>query len=129
MRDKRRSFTTTQKNEILYQQNNLCAYCKCELDPRTTQFNHDDPWSSDGRTITQNGSAMHRDCHAVIHHNDRLLKQNDIGRPKPSKNKSNINGGISNDEYDMWDKLYGENKARELDDYIKRLKDVGKEFR
>lgn len=129
MRDKHRNFTTTQKNEILYQQNNLCSYCKEELDPRTTQFNHDVPWSCEGRTITQNGSAVHRDCHAIIHHNDRLLKQNNCDITTTSKRKSKTNGGIRDDEYDFWSELFGENKARELDERMKKLKDVGKQFR
>jgi hypothetical protein len=74
-RDTRRSFTTPQKNEILYQQNNLCAGEDCNhkrLDPRTTRFHHIKPWSEKGRTITTNGAALCPGCHEIVHHYKRL---------------------------------------------------------
>lgn len=73
-RDKRRSFTQTQKNQIRYQQNDKCAICHKPLDPRTTQYDHKKPWADKGRTITANGRALHADCHAIKTHNDRLKK-------------------------------------------------------
>lgn len=50
-KDTRRSFTQTQKNEILYQQDNKCASSLChhkKLDPRATEFDHKKPWASGG---------------------------------------------------------------------------------
>ena len=52
-RDSRRTFTITQKKEILYQQNNKCAICHRKLDPRAIEFDHGKPWADGGRTITQ----------------------------------------------------------------------------
>jgi hypothetical protein len=73
-RDSRRSFTQTQKNEILYQQNNKCAKCHKKLDIRIIQYDHIKAWADTGRTITQNGAALHPDCHALKTHIDRVKK-------------------------------------------------------
>ncbi len=73
-RDKRRGFTQSQKNEILYQQNNKCAICHKPLDPRTTQFDHKKAWADKGHTVTRNGRALHAECHAVKTHKERLKK-------------------------------------------------------
>src|SRR3989337_3857429 len=62
-KDSRRSFTTTQKKEILYQQDNKCAKCHEKLDPRAMHFHHEKPWGSGGRTITANGRALDAKCH------------------------------------------------------------------
>lgn len=91
-RDRRRSFTVTQKNEILYQQGGYCAGTWCghsRLDPRNTHFHHDEPWSVGGRTITQNGVALCPNCHGIIEHKNRL-KRLDKGRERPQRNKSPI---------------------------------------
>lgn len=73
-RDTNRTFNQTQKNEILFQQDNNCAVCHKKLDPRTTDFDHKKPWASGGRTISVNGRALHVDCHRIITHNTRLKK-------------------------------------------------------
>jgi 5-methylcytosine-specific restriction endonuclease McrA len=75
-KDTRRSFTDTQKKEILYQQDNKCARCHKKLDPRATQFDHRKPWASGGRTITENGRALCSDCHDIVSHNQRLKRVN-----------------------------------------------------
>ena len=62
-RDRRRSFTKTQKNEILFQQDGKCAVCHNKLDPRATEFDHKKPWASGGRTLTVNGRALCANCH------------------------------------------------------------------
>ncbi|MBT0159379.1 HNH endonuclease [Candidatus Bathyarchaeota archaeon A05DMB-2] len=71
-KDKRRSFTSTQKKEMLYQQDNKCARCHKKLDPRATHFHHAKPWASGGRTIVINGRALCADCHEIISHKERL---------------------------------------------------------
>jgi hypothetical protein len=73
-RDTRRAFTTTQKNEILYQQNNKCAKCREDLDPRVAEFDHIEPWAYRGRTVTRNGAALCPNCHRLKTHHDRLQK-------------------------------------------------------
>ena len=73
-RDANRAFNRTQKNEILFQQDNKCAECHGKLDPRATEFDHEKPWASGGRTITVNGRALHADCHKIITHRHRLEK-------------------------------------------------------
>jgi nitrate/TMAO reductase-like tetraheme cytochrome c subunit len=73
-RDANRTFNQTQKNEILYQQDNKCAECHRKLDQRTKEFDHKKPWASGGRTITVNGRALHADCHKIITHKNRLKK-------------------------------------------------------
>ncbi|MFH1473339.1 MAG: HNH endonuclease signature motif containing protein [Candidatus Aenigmatarchaeota archaeon] len=73
-RDKRRSFTRSQKNEILYQQGNKCAICHKPLDPRDIEYDHKKPWASGGRTITINGRALCGSCHNKVSHKTRLKK-------------------------------------------------------
>ena len=80
-KDSRRSFTSTQKKEILYQQDNKCARCHEKLDPRTIHFHHKKPWSSGGRTITTNGRALCANCHEIVSHED-ILKGVDKRREK-----------------------------------------------
>ena len=74
VRDTRRSFTRTQKNEIIYQQNNKCARCHKKLDPRAIEFDHKRAWAAGGRTITVNGRAVCGTCHKIITHEGRLKK-------------------------------------------------------
>jgi hypothetical protein len=81
-RDTRRAFTSTQKNEILYQQDNKCAICHEKLDPRAKHFHHEKPWSSGGRTITQNGRALCANCHEKETHKERLKKVDKKRRKK-----------------------------------------------
>ncbi len=74
-KDSRRSFTATQKKEILYQQDNKCASSLCrhkKLDPRATHFHHEKPWSSGGRTIISNGKALCAECHEIVSHKQRV---------------------------------------------------------
>jgi len=87
-RDSRRSFSATQKKEILYQQDNKCASSIChhkKLDPRAIEFDHKKPWASGGRTITENGRALCPECHKIITHNERLRKT-DKKRPTRDSN-------------------------------------------
>jgi len=87
-KNSRRSFTRTQKNEILAQQDNKCAICHKPLDPRATHFHHIKPWSSGGRTITVNGAALCPNCHAIITHKERLRKVNRKKKKKKAKPKT-----------------------------------------
>ena len=73
-RDKRRAFTQTQKNEILYQQGNKCAMCHEKLDPRAIEFDHCKEWSASGKTTIKNGAALCRTCHGIKTYNSRLKK-------------------------------------------------------
>lgn len=86
-KDARRLFTQTQKNEILYQQDNKCASSEChhkKLDPRTIEFDHKKPWASGGRTIKENGRALCGNCHKIITHKQRLKKIDKKRKPKKS---------------------------------------------
>lgn len=74
-RDKKRSFSITQKNEILYQQDNMCGKCNHKLDPRAIEYHHRKPWAAGGRTITVNGLALCPKCHKIIAHEERLKEQ------------------------------------------------------
>jgi 5-methylcytosine-specific restriction endonuclease McrA len=73
-KDIRRSFSPTQKKEILYQQDHKCARCHKKLDPRATHFHHEKPWSSGGRTKTANGRALCASCHEILSHKERLKR-------------------------------------------------------
>lgn len=75
-RDKRRTFSQTQKNEIWSQQNGKCAECGEKLDPRSTEYDHKKPWASGGKTTVKNGRAVCRNCHGKISHNTKLKKVN-----------------------------------------------------
>jgi nitrate/TMAO reductase-like tetraheme cytochrome c subunit len=81
-KDTRRSFTSTQKKEILYQQDNKCARCHKKLDPRATHFHHAKPWASGGRTIVVNGRALCADCHEIISHKERLRQVDKKRKPR-----------------------------------------------
>lgn len=71
-RDSRRSFSQTQRKEILYQQNNKCARCHKTLDPRDIEYDHKKPWAAGGRTVTVNGRALCGSCHKIVTHEHRL---------------------------------------------------------
>jgi hypothetical protein len=93
-RDTRRAFTKTQKDEILYQQNNRCAGNDCnhkKLDPRAIHYHHIKSWSESGRTITTNGAALCPTCHAISHHKENLKKVDK--KPKKTSNNSFGFGG------------------------------------
>lgn len=81
-KDSRRSFSPTQKKEILYQQDGKCARCHKKLDPRATHFHHEKPWASGGRTKVVNGRALCADCHEIISHKDRLKRIDKKRKPK-----------------------------------------------
>lgn len=77
LRDTRRTFATTQKNEILHQQDGRCAGIHChhrKLDPRAIYFHHGTAWASGGRTIVQNGYALCPLCHKLATHKQQLRK-------------------------------------------------------
>jgi 5-methylcytosine-specific restriction endonuclease McrA len=73
-KDSRRSFSSTQRKQILYQQDNKCARCHKKLDPRATHFHHAKPWSSGGRTKVENGRGLCASCHEILSHGERLKK-------------------------------------------------------
>lgn len=81
-RDSRRSFSPTQKKEILYQQDYKCAKCHKKLDPRATHYHHKKPWAFGGRTKVVNGRALCADCHEITSHKDRLKR---IDRKRKTK--------------------------------------------
>lgn len=74
VRDKRRTFTATQKKEILYQQDNKCAICHTKLDPRAIDFDHIKEWSATGKTTIKNCAALCPTCHRVKTHNSLVKK-------------------------------------------------------
>lgn len=94
-RDPKRRFTQTQKKQILFQQNNLCARCHDPLDPRAIEYHHKKPWAEGGRTISTNGMAVCPKCHAIITHEHSLNKQEmglkKVNNANKSKNCTNNN--------------------------------------
>jgi nitrate/TMAO reductase-like tetraheme cytochrome c subunit len=90
-RDERRAFNTTQRKEILHQQDNRCArnLCHKRLDPRDIHFHHDKPWASGGRTITENGRALCGSCHNIVEHEKRLK---DVDRKRPGSKNGSFGG-------------------------------------
>lgn len=84
-RDPRRTFTQTQKKEILYQQDNKCARAEChhkKLDPRDIEFHHKKPWASGGKTVTVNGRALCGSCHKIVTHELKLKEVDKKRKPK-----------------------------------------------
>jgi len=73
-RDSRRSFTSSQKKEILGNQNNKCDNCSKKLDPRDIHYHHKKPWADGGKTIVSNGRAVCGSCHNKLSHKDTLKK-------------------------------------------------------
>ncbi len=86
-RDKKRTFTQTQKKEILYAQNNKCAICHKPLDPRDIEYDHKTPWADKGRTKVKNGRAVCGSCHNIITHKHKLKKTD--GKKSKSKTPTN----------------------------------------
>ena len=97
-RDRRRTFTKTQKNEIWAQQDGKCAKCHKRLDPRTVEYHHGRSWSAGGKTLVKNGKALCSKCHKIEHHKKRLQKIEK--KPKSSKNK-NIFGSANYPKIDF----------------------------
>lgn len=81
-KDTRRSFSSTQRKEILHQQDNKCAKCHEKLDPRAIHFHHIKPWSSGGRTMTQNEAALCPKCHEILTHKERLKRVDKKRKPR-----------------------------------------------
>ncbi len=71
-RDSRRTFTQTQKNEILVQQDYKCAKCHTRLDVRIAEYHHIKGWAAQGRTVIRNGAALCPNCHKLTTHKERL---------------------------------------------------------
>jgi DNA-directed RNA polymerase subunit RPC12/RpoP len=72
-RDSRRSFSSTQKKQILAQQDYKCARCHKKLGV-AYHFHHAKSWSSGGKTTVKNGRALCANCHEEITHKERLEK-------------------------------------------------------
>ena len=104
-RDRRRSFSQTQKKEILYQQDNICAKCHKKLDPREVEFDHKKPWAAGGRTIVVNGRALCGSCHKIVTHNTKLKEVDKKREPK----SNNI---IGRSIFDTLPKRSGKNPFR-----------------
>jgi len=85
-RDKRRSFTTTQKKEIFDRQKGKCAICKKPLKLASTQYDHVKPWSENGATNVKNGRAICSNCHDETTHKSRLKKVEKKSKKKPATN-------------------------------------------
>ena len=90
IRDKRRVFTSSQKKEILYQQDNMCAICHNKLDPRATQFDHRKEWSSSGKTTIKNGAALCSNCHSIKTHNTLVKKVDNPQRTRKLASKERL---------------------------------------
>ena len=89
-KDTRRSFTETQKNEILHQQDGKCARCHKRLDPRAKHFHHAKPWASGGRTKTANGKAVCPTCHKILTHQEQVKQADSTRKTKDSNPFSNL---------------------------------------
>lgn len=85
-RDSRRSFTQTQKHEILKKQNYKCAKCGDKLDLISTHFHHKKPWAEGGRTVVSNGLALCTKCHSGATHKERLKK---VDKKRTKRNRDN----------------------------------------
>lgn len=84
IRDTRRTFTETQKKEILVQQDYLCAECHNKLDLRVVEYHHIKAWSANGQTVIRNGAALCPNCHALKSHKQRLKSvETKSTRPQP----------------------------------------------
>ncbi len=83
-RDTRRTFGNTQKKQIWYQQNGKCARCHKPLNIITVEYDHIKSWADKGKTITENGAALCRECHGMKNHEERHKKFN---KKRTSKQK------------------------------------------
>jgi predicted restriction endonuclease len=135
-RDGRRAFTTTQKNEILHQQDGKCAECQKKLDQRVIEYHHIKAWAAKGRTVTQNGAALCPICHKLKTHKERLKSiDRKAVEPKPvtsmdlgklttdqlkllaQKHRIRVTGAKS---WNLWDGDYTKPPTKQ--NYVSRLK-------
>jgi nitrate/TMAO reductase-like tetraheme cytochrome c subunit len=82
-KDTRRTFTQTQKKEILAQQGFKCARCHRKLDV-AYHFHHAKAWAVGGETTVKNGRALCANCHERISHKERLKNVDTKRKPKNS---------------------------------------------
>lgn len=61
-----------------------CAICHEKLDPRDIEYDPKKPYHSGGRTITQNGRALHGSCHNIVTHKANIKKAGEKRKPKPA---------------------------------------------
>lgn len=95
-RDSRRSFSQSQKNQILYQQDSKCAVCHRKLDPRDREYDHKKAWAANGKTVTQNGRAVCGSCHNIITHNQTVKKSdNKLNIDEQAGMSDMFNGGYT----------------------------------
>jgi hypothetical protein len=79
-RDTRRVFTSIQKNAIYDRQKGKCWECGKPLPATIAQYHHLKGHSKSGKTVTDNGVALHPNCHVEIHKEEQLKKADT--RPK-----------------------------------------------
>ncbi len=81
---RRKSVPTSIKKEVLYKQNYKCAKCGKKLPP-TRHFHHKKAVSKGGKNTVSNVIALCPNCHAKIHHRQRVKKANKKARAKKKK--------------------------------------------
>jgi hypothetical protein len=83
-RDSVRTFSRSQKNEIIERQDHLCAKCHQKLNLKATHYHHKIPYSEGGETTSKNGMAVCANCHAIMHHDEKVKRadsRDDDSRP------------------------------------------------
>jgi len=81
---KRKTVPTSIKKEVLYKQNYKCAKCGKKLPP-TRHFHHKKAISKGGKNTIGNIIALCPNCHAKIHHRERVRTANKKVKEKKKK--------------------------------------------
>lgn len=74
IKDKRRSFTQTQKKQMFIQQDWKCNICSTLLDLRSVVYDHIVRHSDWGETILSNWQALCPHCHNIKTFNENLAR-------------------------------------------------------
>lgn len=90
-KDKTRAFKTSQKNHIYDEQEGKCSMCG-EKTPRSIMhFHHEKAYAKGGKTITSNAKGLCPNCHAKVHHKERV-KEADKPNKERNTNPFSVNG-------------------------------------
>lgn len=120
-KDTRRYFTLTQKKEILYRQDNKCAICHKQLDPRVTYFHHEKPWALGGITEVVNGQALCPHCHEISSHKQRLSQVDEKRKSRSTTGELKLSGSKKSEITERKSKEALENRKNEIEHAEKEI--------
>jgi len=97
-RDPHRTFSQSQKNEVLQRQKHRCAKCHDLLNVAGgVEYDHIKPWEKGGKTIASNCQALCRNCHGNKSHKatfEKVEKKRAKRNDTPPDSGMGLYGGL-----------------------------------